>query len=547
LLRDVYATAREGMAMSEQPPHWIVAALSRPEAYPHPVAPIRVMETHISWVFLTGEWAYKVKKPVALGFLDFTTLESRRHFCHEELRLNRRLAPNIYDSVVEIRGNPHAAQIGGNGAVLDYALRMREFPQHALASALILSGDFHGGHIDLLAEHIASFHAHAQRVDPGTPYGTPEAVLQPALQNFDQLLPCIDTPQDRDALLSLGHWTRAKFERLKTTFAERRSHGYVRECHGDLHLRNIAVLNGQPVAFDCIEFDAALRWIDVMNEVAFLVMDLEDFGRPDLAYRFLNRYLETTGDYEGLRLLRFYLVYRAMVRAKIHAMRARQQGLSTAERERLDAAAHAYIVLAAQYKLPGRPALAITCGLSGSGKTSLTQHLIEEARAIRVRSDVERKRLHGLAAHERSGSATDAGIYSEAATAATYERLLALSETLISCGYRTVVDAAFLRRAERTSFRAAAVRLGVPFSIIAFEAPVDTLRNRIVQRYETATDASEADVEVLERQILHREPLATDELPFTIHVDTTGAVGDDLVQRVLREANGGQLMPRPQC
>jgi uncharacterized protein len=517
--------------MSE--PHWIVAALSRPEAYPHPVAPIRVMETHISWVFLTGEWAYKVKKPVAMGFLDFTTLESRRHFCHEELGLNRRLAPHIYESVVEIRGNPHAVKIGGNnGPVLDYALKMREFPQDALASALVSRGNLTSRHIDLLAEQIADFHMGAQRVVSGSHLGTPDAILRPALQNFEQLVSCMDTSQERLALESLENWTRDEFERLKTTFGARRSAGYVRECHGDLHLRNIAVLDGHPVVFDCIEFDAALRWIDVMNEVAFLVMDLEDFGRADLAYRFLNRYLEATGDYEGLRVLRFYLVYRAMVRAKIHAMRARQPGLESSERSRLDAAARDYIALATRYTTPGSAALAITCGLSGSGKTSVTQDLIETARAIRVRSDVERKRLYGLAPQERSGSATGSGMYSETATAATYERLLALSETLVLFGYRTIVDAAFLRRAERAAFRESAVRLGVPFVILAFEAPIDMLRERVAKRYERGSDASEADAEVLERQMAYREPLATDELGLTLHIDTGSTVREDLAGRV---------------
>jgi len=300
----------------------LFAALLDPACYPHPVAGVRVLETHISWVLLTGEYAYKIKKPVGLGFLDFSSLELRRHYCEEELRLNRRLAPELYLDVVEIRGTPGAPRIGGEGPLLEYAVRMREFPQAALASRALASGAFGAAEVDALAALVARFHEGALRAPESERFGSPDVVLADALQNFEQLLPLVKSAPDDRALRELRLWTKREFAARGEALAARRKQGFVRECHGDLHLRNIVLLDGRPVPFDCIEFNAELRWIDVMSEVAFLAMDLEDRGRRDLAWRFLGRYLEATGDYAGLAVLPFYLVYRALVRAKVHLLRS---------------------------------------------------------------------------------------------------------------------------------------------------------------------------------------------------------------------------------
>jgi aminoglycoside phosphotransferase family enzyme/predicted kinase len=501
----------------------LICALQRPECYPHPVRVVRVIETHISWVLLTGAWAYKLKKPINAGFLDFSTLESRRHFCNEELRLNQRLAPRVYDSVVEIRGAPDQPRIGGTGPVLEYAVRMREFPQDALASTLLERAAFTPHHVDLLAQHIAVFHVAAARAGDNDPFGTPTSIEKPALQNFEQLTPCLNDAPDRNALQALSTWTSRTYRDLASTFAGRKRNGYVRECHGDLHLRNIAVLEERPVAFDCIEFDDALRWIDVMSEIAFVVMDFEDFDRSDLAYRFLNGYLEASGDYAGLEVQRFYLVYRALVRAKIHALRARQPGIAAGERRRLEEAVRQYIALAQRYTSPPAPGLIITHGVSGSGKTSATQALLEGSGAIRLRSDIERKRLHGVSALARTHAAPDAGIYSQTATAATYEHLLQLARRVVSAGYRVIIDAAFLRRGERDAFRAAARELGVPFRVLAFDAPATILRERVTHRLRRGHDASEADATVLERQLSFRELPANDETDI-VRIDTSHAL-----------------------
>ncbi|HET9663592.1 MAG TPA: aminoglycoside phosphotransferase, partial [Burkholderiales bacterium] len=257
----------------------LITALLRPDGYPHPVASVRLIETHISWVLLTGSWAYKIKKPVNLGFLDFTTLESRRHFCEEELRLNRRFAPRIYESLVKICGTAQHPRIEGAGPVVDYAVKMREFPQEALASEMLARDALTVRHVDWLAQGVANFHGGAARADAASVFGTPDSVLKPALDNFQALDRCLSGHAVGEALRALREWTEREYALRETAFAARRKEGFIRECHGDLHLRNIAVLEGEPVPFDCIEFDERLRWIDVMSEIAFVVMDFEDRRR----------------------------------------------------------------------------------------------------------------------------------------------------------------------------------------------------------------------------------------------------------------------------
>jgi hypothetical protein len=519
----------------------LFAALLDPACYPHPVAGVRLLETHISWVLLTGEYAYKIKKPVYLGFLDFSTLGLRRHYCEEELRLNRRLAPELYLDLVEIRRTPAGPRIGGEGPVLEYAIRMREFPQDALASRALARGAFGPPEIDTLAGLVARFHAGAPLARASERLGTPEVVLAAALQNFEQMLPRVKSaPVDR-ALRVLRRWTEREFAARSDAFAARKQRGFVRECHGDLHLGNIVVLDGRPVPFDCIEFNDELRWIDVMNEAAFLAMDLQDRGRADLGWRFLNRYLEATGDYAGLAVLRFYLVYRALVRAKVHLLRSLQPGLLRADKSRLARASQAYVELAGQLAAPGRPALILAHGLSGCGKTTLSQPLIEALGAVRVRSDLERKRAHGLAPLAASGSGVGSGLYSAVVNAATYRRLGELARDALRAGFSAVVDAACLKRAERESFRAIAEQLEAPFAILDFHAPLDVLRARITQRLARADDASEADLAVLERQLAVREPLTPAEMAATFVVDGTAPPTHEmwrpLIERLRRAAS----------
>ena len=502
-------------------PEVMIAALRDPRCYPHPADRITLLETHISWVLLTGRYAYKLKKPVALGFLDFSTLEARRVACEEELRLNRRTAPDLYLEVVPVTGTESEPRLGGEGPAIDYAVKMREFPQDALLDRVAARGELRPELMDDLAAEVAAFHAQVARAGPESEFGSPEDIIALARQNFDQLRSLGPDPESIAALERLAAWTEREFAHRKRVFVARRDEGFVRECHGDLHLRNLLLLDGRLVPFDCIEFNPSLRWIDVMSEVAFVVMDLADHGFAAHAARFLDAYLEETGDYAGLACLRFYLVYRGMVRAKVACMRAHQLAAGAPERAPAEREFRDYLRLAERFVALERRALIVTRGLSGSGKTVFSGLLVETLGAIRVRSDVERKRLHGLAAGERTGGAVGSGIYAQDATRRTYARLHEIARAVLDAGFPAVVDATFLLRADREALRALAREAGATFAIAACEAPQPVLRERILARAGAGGDASEATLDVLTRQIATAQPLAGEELTFAVKVDTT--------------------------
>jgi predicted kinase len=326
-------------------------------------------------------------------------------------------------------------------------------------------------------------------------------------------------PPVRRALDRLERRTRARGEALRGQLAQRRRGGFIRECHGDMHRGNIVLLDGEPVIFDCIEFNPDLRWIDTMSELAFLIMDLTEAGELPSARRALNRYMERTGDYAGLGVLRFYQVYRAMVRAKVLGIRLSQEHIDDDERARLCSDFRRYLRVARTCGARPRPQLFITHGLSGSGKTWLGNALREHMPVIQIRSDIERKRLFGLAPEQRPGAAI-AELYGAAATRRTYRRLLQLARLILESGYSVLVDATFLRREQRAPFLALAETLKRPCTILALEAPVHVLRQRLAERARADLDASDADEDVLALQLAAREPLTPEEQAQSLHLDT---------------------------
>jgi len=480
---------------------------------------VRVIETHISYVLLTGRHAYKIKKAVSLGFADFSTLALRRRYCEEELRLNRRLAPDVYLDVVPIAGTVDRPSPGGAGPPIEFAVRMREFPQESLLARELERGELAAQEIDALAAIVAAFHGRIAVASPADGYGSPDDVLAYARENFEHLERLRGDPAEREALAALRDWTESECAALRDTIGARLAGGFVRECHGDLHLGNIARVEGRIVVFDGIDFNAHLRWIDVASEIAFTAMDLEDRGRPDLAHRFVDAYLSITGDYAGLALLSFYVVYRALVRAKVAALRARQ--LATPEaRLSVDREYRGYVALAQRHAGAGHPGIVVTHGLSGSGKTTRSQAFLEQVGAVRLRTDVERKRLSGLPAPARSGSDVGGGLYGAETTRATYERVCNLARTVAASGRIAILDGTFLRRWQRDLARALAAELRVPFAILAFAAKPETLRRRILERSLAGTDASEADLAVLAHQVATQEPLAPDEMGDVVACDS---------------------------
>ncbi len=498
----------------------LIVALLRPKCYPHPVETVEHLQTHISHVLLAGDYAYKIKKPLNLGFLDFTSLERRKYYCEEELRLNGRLAPEIYLNCLAIGGEP-ANPILGGGAAIEYAVRMRRFPQEALLDRVLAAGRLEPRHVEALARRLANFHRTIPAADPATPFGIPERVRQPMLDDFTQTRPLLANPVDLDVLAAVERWTLMASERLWPRLAERKANGWIRECHGDLHLGNLILADtGQVKVFDCIEFNDDLRWIDIINDLAFLIMDLRFRGAGDFAQRLLNAYLEYGGDFAGVALLSYYQVYRAMVRAKINAIQASQDDMPESNRAAARAQCHAYLQLALALTQAEKPFLLITHGVSGSGKSHWTGQLLERLPgAIRIRSDVERKRLFGLGPLDDSGSIPGGGLYTPDASARTYARLRELADQLLAAGHPVLVDATFMRRAHRQPFRELADRHGAPFILLDCAADPDTLRERVAARRVRGDDAAEADVAVLERQLRYDEPPGADENPLKADSD----------------------------
>ncbi len=493
-------------------PNALIDALQDPTLYDHPVTAFQVIETHSSWVLLTGLMAYKIKKPIDLGFLDFSSLEKRHTDCLEEIRLNRRLAESLYLDVVPITGIPEKPRLGGTGTAIEYAVRMRQFDPETQLDVLIEKGELTAAICRRLAKRIARFHADCPTAQEDSDFGQPEAIRQAVFDNFIHLAEMDIRVEERAHIDDIHTWTRTQHERLAASFANRRAAGHIRECHGDLHLANIALINGDPLPFDCLEFNPNLRWIDTMSEMAFLVMDLDRRCRADLARVTLNAYLEAGGDYEGITLFRYYAVYRAMVRVKVAAIRRTQAGAD--ELEALSREISAGLKLAQRYTMPTEGRLILTHGLSGSGKSLVSAKLLAEADIIRTRSDVERRRLFP----------ESAGRYSAAASQATYAHLTHVAKHIIKAGYSALIDATFLKQTQRAGFIALAEALNCPLVILDLQAPEELLRQWIRERALRGGDPSEADEAVLTRQIQTYDPLSNGELRYAVSVDTSQTI-----------------------
>lgn len=499
----------------------LLRALQQPHLYPHPVTHFDLRETHISWVLLTGPFAYKIKKPVNFGFVDFSSLTLRHFFCHEEMRLNRRLAPDIYVDVLSISGTPEHPWLDGQGEPFEFAVKMRQFSADATLDHVL--SQVRPEHVDQLAREIAAFHRHVAGAAPETSFGTTGLIARIIAEVFEQIPSRSPFSEYQRSLEQLRRWLTDFHAAHTGDFERRKATGFVRECHGDLHLANLVFLHDRIVAFDGIEFSERLRWIDVISDVAFTVMDFQARGQPALARRFLNRYLEFTGDYEGLGVLPFYEVYRALVRVKV-------AGLAFGQTHRRDhgSSSHVddfvrYLSAARTFADSNAPWLVIMHGVSGTGKSTVSETLLEHAGAIRLRSDVERKRLFGLSPLDQSPGKLKSALYGMEATQKTYDRLEALAQQLLRFGYPVIVDATFLKRRNRDTFRKLAASLNVPFLILDMQATPALLRQRVAARAVEADTVSEADLVVLEQQKQAQEPLEPEEraVTVTLHADTS--------------------------
>jgi uncharacterized protein len=495
-------------------------ALRRAATYPHPAGAIRRIETHLSVVYLAGRYAYKIFKPVKFSFVDLTRLARRRGCAQAECTLNRALAGPLYLGVWPLvaRGRrcafgqalPAQASVHKNAnrgaqapgaAGLEYAVRMRRFDVGAELSARSARQNDGLADADALAARLAHYHLHAPRRAPRAYYGSDAC----ALAQWQPLVAALDPAQPAEAALHAG--CEVVLARAAPWLAGRHANGFVRACHGDLHLDNLIRWRNRLLMFDCIEFDDALRWIDVASDLAFALMDFAAHEREDCAHRLLCAWLASTGDYEALRVLPFYTAYRALVRA----LAARLRG-DAAERAR-------YLRVAAGVAArtdDARPSLLLCHGVSGSGKSLASRALALRLGAIRLSSDAERKRLAGMPDPAR----LPACAYTASQIDAIYDGLLAHAQTVLESGYTAIVDATFLRERNRAAFIALARRLGVQIAILDFTAERATLFARVEARAALARDASDADTAVLADQLARAEPLSDTERALAIRLDT---------------------------
>ncbi|HSG91530.1 MAG TPA: AAA family ATPase [Pseudomonadales bacterium] len=494
--------------------------IAHPGELPFPSRGVQLVETHISWVLLCGDDVIKIKKPVHMGYIDFSTLARRDRCAREEIRLNRRLVPELYVGTLAITGTPDAPRFDGHGPLLETAVHMRQFDPAGQLDREIEAGRLSLEDIGAVARAIAEFQAQVPAAEAADAWGRFEAVMAPIRENFRRVREVAGDLESLgprlDALEAAGEaWAEA----LRLRLEERRAGGYVREGHGDLHLGNIARMPWGIRAFDALEFAPELRWLDVVSDLAFLHMDLIARGETALAWRLVNDWVAVTGDHGGLRLLRFYVMYRSMVRVKVAALRRTQQAPGP-ERDALEADMDRFLGLAEAALAPPRAGLVLMHGLSGSGKSRVATRLADALGAIQLRSDVERKRL--------LDSRDPQALYGDQANAFVYQHLADTSRQLLAAGLRVIVDATFLGRAQRERFVGMARQLGVPVAIVACDADAEVLAARVTQRLALGRDASDADAEVIATQRAVREPVAVDEADRVVALDTGEDAGDEL-------------------
>ncbi len=506
--------------MSDVLPNRLRALLKAP-AYPHSAEPVTLIETHISWVLLAGEFAYKIKRPVCLEFVDQRSLQRRHFFCLEELRLNRRFAPTLYLEVVRITLQNGEARIGGEGRAVEYAVRMRRFDRAQELDRLLADRGIEPEELALFGRRVAELHAGLPQACPKDSWGRPEAVRELLLDNFEETLRAAAPVGSAGQVEVLRAPLLQKLRSTEASLLLRREQGHVREAHGDLHSRNVARVDGELLAFDCLEFKPSFRWIDSVDETSLLLVDLEARGWPLHAHAFWSGYLEQSGDYGGHRVLDLYRAHRALVRAKIAALTMTR---STAPEAQVLLQEHrALLHKAGQALAPRDVLLLLIGGVSGSGKTWLARQLAPALQMTHVRSDVERKRLGGLDLAARSNSGPGQNLYAPAMTDAVYARLVECAQAVLCGGHSAIIDATFLQRAVRQNFIALAVRLGVHIAMIHCGAELPILRARLAERLRGGSDASEADDSILDWQLQRYEPMDSREGAELIEINTARA------------------------
>jgi aminoglycoside phosphotransferase family enzyme/predicted kinase len=490
----------------------LIECLSRPEAFPFSVEDVKVLHTHISVVFLAGQFAYKVKKPVAFGFLDFSTLEKRHYFCEQEVCLNRRLAPAVYLGVVPIVSGPNGPRFESEGEPIEWAVKMKRLPAEATLQYRLRQGDVAPAQVSALGQRIALFHREAESSKYISSFGQLDVVTQNIRQNFEQAEPLVGVTISRQVFDRLRELAEKGLKSLGPLINKRAQNDVPRDTHGDLHLDHVYFFPDHPppadmVIVDCIEFTERFRFADPVADMAFLYMDFLFHGRRDLAEEFATSYFSASGDVEGRLLLPFYAAYRAAVRAKVEGFVLTEEEVPESERVRVLAWARAHWLLAlGESERPSnRPCLLLIGGLPGTGKSTLSQGLRQMANFSVIRSDEVRKELAARSAAGLVNPISNNDIYTTIWNQRTYEECLDRAENLLFHGQRVIVDATFREEKNRKTFLDLAGRLAVPAVFIVCQADPEVAQSRLNRR---RGDVSDADWEVYQKLTAEWEELA---------------------------------------
>lgn len=520
--------------MARMPEPRIVEALSDPRAYrlegiSPPPSSVEVVETHISWLFLTGEYVYKVKKPVDLGFVDFTTRDRRWFYCEEEVSLNRRISPDIYLGVVEVQEDDGEVVVGGPGRTIEHAVKMRQLPREKMLDALLVEGKASVHDVRAVASRVAEFHASLIPLVANDALVSVDALAARIAENFAEAERYVGAHLDEATFLDVRAYSTEAMAVLRPLMERRARQGRVVDGHGDLHAAQVC-LTGEGVEFiDCVEFNPAYRIGDVALEIAFMAMDLDHAGRPDLAEAYVDAYVEATGDTELRTLLGLSKSYRAFVRGKVTSYRTATMELSESEKREVAASAAAYYALARSYALASLPSptLYVVMGLSGTGKSTLAHALAEHWGLGVAVSDVTRKELAGLAPANQGGEE----LYTPAMDRRTYARLLEMAGEALGRGESFILDATFRDPAQRALTLERARDAGVAVRVLLCDAPPDEVRRRLDERAVQGGDASDATWAVYQGQAAGWA-VPTDLAGIMVRVDMAQPVRDALADAV---------------
>ncbi len=508
-----------------------IEALLDPKAHPHATGDVQVEETHISWLVFTDDHVYKVKKPVNFGFLDFSTLDRREHFCREELRLNQRLSPSVYLGVETITLYDGQFLLGGDGKVVDYAVKMRRLPASGWLAGLLKRDEVDAPTVRRIAARIADFHAQSTESGASEAGSSVDIVSQNTEENFDQTTPFLGWTLPQTTYDVVRAYSRTFLQTGRSLFLRREEQGRIRDCHGDLHAGQICVENGIDF-IDCIEFNDRFRIGDTAADLAFLAMDLHARGHPELSSVLVEEYRARTND-EGLGdVLRFYECYRAYTRGKVESMRADQLGPDRPERRGAEGSARLYFQLARHYAIPKGPLLIALTGLMGTGKSSVSEALSACWDALTFNSDVVRKELEGVPPGEHRYERWQQGIYSEERSEATYEEMNRRAGEALTEGRVVVLDGSYAKNRWREAASRNAESAGAAFILAEVCCPAAVVRDRLVQRQASGEGPSDGRVELASRQAAEYEPVDREAFPSRSQIWTDRS-GEELPYQAL--------------